>query len=163
VLFLLVLGIWGVSFWRTDNVYRQTPAGGWSVSSAPGWVVIRTSAIRVIGGDGGGIAWSTSPVLAGRWRIGRYWNVAGRWELRTWGFGPAGVWHGPQWRVVAVQCWLPAWVFAIAPSAWLGRRVRRWRQRRAILAGRCAGCGYDVRATPARCPECGLGVGVIGS
>ena len=44
---------------------------------------------------------------------------------------------------------LPA--LCLASVAW-----RRWRRRhRRVSAGLCGRCGYDLRATPDRCPECG--------
>ena len=48
--------------------------------------------------------------------------------------------------------WLPSALFATPPAVWILRRIRRFRRWR---RGLCPACGYDVRATPDRCPECG--------
>jgi hypothetical protein len=45
---------------------------------------------------------------------------------------------------MAVLCQLPAWRL----RAWLNARRRKRK-------GLCANCGYDLRATAQRCPECG--------
>lgn len=52
--------------------------------------------------------------------------------------------------------WLVVTTAAAVPAVVLTRhalRARRTQSRRAHL--RCTACGYDLRASPDRCPECG--------
>jgi len=49
---------------------------------------------------------------------------------------------------------LPLMVLSsILPALWLWRLIRA--RRRARMVGHCPACGYDLRASPERCPECG--------
>ena len=54
--------------------------------------------------------------------------------------------------MLAIPYWAPLLFAAVLPAASLSgwRRRRRW-----MCAGLCPSCGYDLRATPGRCPECG--------
>jgi hypothetical protein len=60
----------------------------------------------------------------------------------------------PSYNMVLII--LPSWSIAAAlvvlPCVWLAR----WRRLRiAGIRDLCPACGYDLRATPDRCPECG--------
>jgi hypothetical protein len=62
---------------------------------------------------------------------------------------------GERTRVVIFPFWLAVLLMAM-PTAWAllaesRARRRRWRARH----GCCNNCGYDLRASPERCPECG--------
>jgi hypothetical protein len=58
-----------------------------------------------------------------------------------------------RWRAFGLRAG-PTVLLPVALAATL-RWVPWLRRRRARLAGRCEQCGYDLRATPERCPECG--------
>jgi hypothetical protein len=53
---------------------------------------------------------------------------------------------------VAAPLWLASLIAAALPAI---RLTRAFRVGRRTAAGRCVRCGYDLRATPDRCPECG--------
>ena len=80
------------------------------------------------------------PERAGRRIGGRWLPAADETNVRLFVAAPHGA-------VVAVT--------TVLPIAWLARRARLQGHRQ----GLCPRCGYDLRATPGRCPECGSGRG----
>ena len=100
----------------------------------------------------------------------RWWVVSCRGTLtlcrqngRDWGkefgsveglgfhFGGLKGPHGSLWNL-AVPYWFLVSATLLPPAAHLAR-LRRLR--RLHRPGLCERCGYDLRATPGRCPECG--------
>lgn len=55
-------------------------------------------------------------------------------------------------RRVGVPMWAACALLLAMPTVW----AWHWfRSQRGLRRGLCANCGYDLRATPDRCPECG--------
>ena len=57
---------------------------------------------------------------------------------------------------VFVKLELPAWLFAIATVFFAS--LNKWTRRHGYADGLCPVCGYDLCATPQRCPECGTSI-----
>jgi hypothetical protein len=143
----------------------------WARSYDVGHMLLRGghgSMVEITTGRGGiGISYAefTSPIFTlapepGRWRLVTWsprWSSPSRfpsflgftWALRHRAPAVTSFWHvgAPLWFVVLLTGSAPA---LLARKVWLRRR-RRARLHR----GASAGCGYDLRGTPHRCPECG--------
>lgn len=101
-----------------------------------------------------GWTWSRDPAnpgyIAGNnptlWGRAGFWSIQGKvWDNRTFIAGGE----------VGVPFWLLCLITAVPPIV-LGASTRRGRVRAARLKeNRCIACGYDLRASKDRCPECG--------
>ena len=75
----------------------------------------------------------------------KYWNTI----LTRTSTGPVHV------AGITVPHGLFTVLFAIAPLLAFRKRFLLRRRLRRAAAGLCCACGFDLRATPGRCPECG--------
>jgi hypothetical protein len=55
-------------------------------------------------------------------------------------------------RTVSVRLWVIVFLAAVLPMLWAARTFRVSRR---VRSGCCHSCGYDLRESPAACPECG--------
>jgi hypothetical protein len=85
----------------------------------------------------------------------RYPTVATRWAvpgLRAQG----GTFNGIDYEQIVVSFWLITCALAVAPAITAARLIARvTRRRRRLTRGQCLDCGFDLRASTDRCPECG--------
>jgi hypothetical protein len=140
------------------------PNGGWSGPGAPSGLATVFAYADCTGYAT--ISWNPMP----HGFLGFGWNFVSDVSPSIWAFvnaessktflpatppplhDPTIAWLYPTWRF-SVPMWFLILLLGFWPTlrAWLG--IRR---RRPYGPGHCAICGYDLRATPDRCPECGL-------
>ena len=154
LLFVALLGtIWALSFVCCCSVAIFLPRGriqllgcdrGYAFVAVSniaveraGWMPLVFSAASHEEADAvkpSGNEWSRWKLRA-QWDKGELWGMSGAWYV-------AG--SAPMWMVV------PMIALLLVPISF---RVSRKSNRRRL--GLCESCGYDLRATPLRCPECG--------
>ena len=123
-------------------------------------------------GAGGHVPLAYVASNRGHWQVGRFGHV------HSWNAGPVG-WSLHTYRealpsnlpefeyvnepppdyhqFVKFPQWLPVVALSGLPGVWF---VSWRRQRRRVRSGQCLSCGYDLHATPDRCPECGTAANV---
>jgi hypothetical protein len=147
LLCVVVCVLWVRSYWVPESVSYWGNAHVLGLYSSKGRVAL-TLATGMIGpaereAGGYGLFYKVvnpAPVItSGRWGV----------VIRRIPVG-GGTWSGTM-HMVVVHDWLPVAAAVLLPAALLYRRVQM-RNRR---PGLCTICGYDLRATPDRCPECG--------
>ena len=158
-----VVVLWLRSYWVSDAVLFANASAEHGMQSMSGtWALAQTNAshtrptLRWDRFDAGGISpWeSGSPLsLPNRLGFGYRSTVMPTGKLRLPDATDVVVPAVLVTRMVLIPLWLPAVLLALLPAARLYRRVRP-----RYGSGQCRACGYDLRASPDKCPECGASV-----
>lgn len=83
-----------------------------------------------------------------------------RWDLLVFVLQNSDYNPTPSSRQQSTLCWFELTVLTLAAmplSVWLVIRIliSRFKRQHRMRTGRCVACGYDLRASKDRCPECG--------
>lgn len=162
LLLILAAGAWVGSFLGTRGIRYQTPLvsnGAWRVREyglfcgRGRWVGYRSQAVFYPGTEmppHRTREWLVLPPVDVPTAIPAYTGTQSFLGFRY--FHDPG-WPGATWLVV--PAWAPVALTAMLPIAWLValRHVLLGRQRRQL--GLCMHCGYNLKASRDRCPECG--------
>ena len=104
---------------------------------------------------GGGLQWPELPPSQCNIGLTEYlpsqWD---RWHVQLWRGAYRWAGHGREF-VVELPLWVLPIAFAVLPTERGCRLIGAVRRRQRQLSRRCGLCGYDLRASAGRCPECG--------
>jgi hypothetical protein len=149
----------------------------WS-HAIPGHFLSSRDLVGLVGRDGpvesAPIPWTEVklvglPITLNRWRYPGPFDYEGTLSENAWMHDLIGepdssqsaqireMWHRPlDMQMIAIPHWKALAGTALLPLLTLGRFIGRTSlDRRRNRLGLCPSCGYDLRATPNHCPECG--------
>ncbi|MDB5323725.1 MAG: hypothetical protein JWN40_5356 [Phycisphaerales bacterium] len=172
LLCIATTALWLRSYWGTDCLSRRTPVASspYAVSHYEHQIAWTHGEIRFSSGEQSyylhsPLSDSAAPVTASAYwswsRLGvGHWgwesppahSLRDRLGFQSYHSGLSTSFSDSHHDVDTMPAWLPVALFAIPPALFVRRRIRA---RRRAQTGHCRRCGYDLRATPDRCPECG--------
>jgi len=137
--------------------YQQKISGGPASQPRPLWEgVVSSHRYTLVTAPGGLRLWMTPPDPAAIYQeatpIGNATDPAGSKLFDFAGLSVRGSGSPFNTRIITVPFWLFAAIAAIPSLLALRRKLH---ERRCRLKMRCPSCGYDLRSSPQRCPECG--------
>jgi hypothetical protein len=139
-LFVVTAALWVRSYWRSDAFYNQ---GDWELDSGRGQLAVISSSMRENSND-----WEVNPQAENplRW----FGKEEFTWKFAGFAYGNFCEGSLPVYYVVVS---VPHWFCCLGAAT----GVFLFRQSCIPLeeSSLCRVCGYDLRATPDRCPECG--------
>jgi hypothetical protein len=163
LLCVAVVALWARSYWYYDQVRRTTERDDFYVNSYLGEVQM-LAGLDVWPGEHNRrlcyraypTGWSSGfPPKAREYRTAKWHALGfGFHKVEHGGMNPKGGWirgrrlYVPHWALAVCLAALPG--LRLALIMWRARR-RAWRRARNL----CPVCGYDLRASPECCPECG--------
>ena len=139
---VMALVAWPVGYWRRVYVYYRFGAIQVGVQTHAGTMslgIYEYPRPALMNGWGGAVRGLEADDYEGLFNFGHLHSPP-----RRIGDNLYDGWWCPHWFLVAL--------LGATPAMWV---VRFRRRREWLLRGRCRKCGYDMRATPERCPECG--------
>ena len=151
MLCMAAVALWVRSGRTTDTLGREWPSHLVRIISTRGHVIVWEQFVPEI--EPGPWARHTLPTRRFNELCVRrpaVWSMAGAsFERST----PNAALPGWRSRAVIVPYWITAVLFLLIPLTHARHALHRFSQR--LRPGCCAVCGYDLRASKDRCPECG--------
>ncbi len=145
---LLSVGLWGVSYFRFT----------WTSERNESCRTVQLSAGRLVylvaqyGARPTRYLLDTNPPrqLLSSYGFDGFKNFSTRWKPRLFSSKAS---DGTPWTLLEIPLWIPTILLGLVLCLTRPFYQRRHRKRKKL--GLCVNCGYDLRASKERCPECG--------